>query len=84
MRYQVAAYRNAQQDSIIKRFGTEKFWEHGEYIEGCGVLRLDKETGLPEWKDTSKTYEQDLKVFNSMVQLYYDRHPIILKRVKGE
>jgi len=53
MRYQVAAYR----------------WGLGlnEVVEGCGVLRLDKETGMPEFKDTTKTYEQDLRVFRKMV-----------------
>ena len=44
-------------------------------IEGCGILRLDKETGYPEWKDTSITYEQDLKVFNALVELWYARNP---------
>jgi len=77
MRYQVAAYRWA-----MRRSCSEKPFEYNE-IEGCGVLRLDKETGLPDFKDHSKTYEQDLKVFNSMVQLYYDRHPIIRKKVRG-
>jgi len=50
---------------------------------GCGVLRLDKETGLPEWKDFSKRYESDLAVFNGMVSLYYLRHKQIRKRFEG-
>ena len=49
-------------------------------MEGCGILRLDKETGMPEWKDFSKRYEQDLRVFNAMVNLYFERHPIIRKK----
>jgi len=53
-------------------------------IQGCGVLRLDKETGMPDWNDTSKTYEQDLKVFNAMVDLYFERHKLIAKRLRGE
>jgi len=43
-------------------------------IEGCGILRLDKETGMPEWEDTSDTYEQDLKVFNCLTDLWYAIH----------
>ena len=48
-------------------------------VEGCGILRLDKETGLPEWKDFSKRYEKDLKIFNAMATLYMIRHPRIAK-----
>jgi hypothetical protein len=63
MRYQVAIYRSAIEDS-----------------EGCGVLRLDKETGMPEFKDTSKSYEQDKKIFLKMLDLYMERHPRIKKK----
>ena len=52
-------------------------------VQGCGVLRLDKETGMPDWCDTSKTYKQDLRVFNRMVDLYFERHPIVAKRFEG-
>ena len=45
----------------------------------CGVLRLDKATGLPEYKDTSKTYEQDFNVFMHMLRLFYARHPRLRK-----
>jgi len=44
-----------------------------------GVLRLDKETGMPEYKDYSKSYEKDLAVFNAMVNLYMLRHPRVAK-----
>lgn len=44
-------------------------------VEGCGILRLDKETGYPEWKDTSDTYKQDLKVFMTLAELWWLRHP---------
>jgi hypothetical protein len=47
--------------------------------EASGILRLDKETGLPEYKDFSKTYEADLAVFNAMVNLYFLRHPRVAK-----
>jgi len=52
-------------------------------VDGCGILRLDKETGIPEWKDFSKRYLSDLAVFNAMVDLYYLRHPRIRKRFKA-
>ena len=42
-------------------------------IKGCGVLYLDKETGTPIWCDTSSTYEQDVAVFNCLVDLWYAR-----------
>lgn len=64
MRYQVAAYRNAIRYTV----------------EGCGVLRLDKTTGMPDWNDTSNTFDSDLRVFNRMVDLYFERHPIVAKR----
>jgi len=82
MRYQVAAYRNAADISshfTATVFKASDFTEIPE-IEGCGILRLDKTTGLPEWHDTSKSYEQDLKVFNRMVDLYFERHPRIKKK----
>ena len=71
MRYQVAAYRIAIEDEIQ---------DEELYPEGCGVLRLDKETGMPDWNDTSKTFDSDLRVFNRMVDLYFERHPRIAKR----
>lgn len=43
--------------------------------EGCGILRLDKETGYPEWVDTSATYENDLLVFNILTDLWWLRNP---------
>jgi len=47
--------------------------------EGCGIVRIDKKTGLPEFKDTTKTYEKDLAVFEAMVDLFYSRHPRLRK-----
>ena len=75
MRYQVAAYRSAW-DNLVS---SDNEYGIGLYPKGCGVLRLDKETGLPDWKDTSKSYESDLKIFNAMLQLYMLRHPRISK-----
>ena len=94
-RYQVAAYRWAMEENetirIIKEFGEKKdnghtiidvaeIKKHQKPIEGCGVLRLDKETGMPDWNDTSKSFERDLRVFNRMVDLYFERHPRVAKR----
>jgi len=71
MRYQVAAYRSTIEEFIR--------------VSGSGVLMLNKETGMPTFKDTSKTYERDLETFNKMVELYFLRHPRIEKRFeKGE
>lgn len=42
-------------------------------VTGCGILRLDKETGMPEWKDTTETYEQDLVVFSFLCGLWWAR-----------
>lgn len=72
MNYQVASYRYAFQNNFILTDLQE--------IEGCGILRLDKEFGMPYFKDTSKSYVQDLIVFNSMVDLFYARHPKIRKK----
>ena len=67
-RIQVAAYRSVM-----------------EICDGCGVLRIDKTTGLPDWNDISeKNYKQDLKIFNRMVDLYYDQHEQIGKKARGE
>ena len=49
-------------------------------IEHHGVLRLDKATGEPSYKDYSKSYEKDLAVLRAMVNLYFLRHPVVSKR----
>lgn len=58
MRYQVAAYRQADPT-----------------IQGSGILRLDKQTGDPEWKDISDTHETDSKVFNHLAAVWWLTHP---------
>jgi len=76
-RYQVAAYRSAMEQGA--------FEEEALIPEGCGVLMLDKTTGMPKFKDTSKTYLEDLAVFEKMVELYYLRHKRVAKRFeKGD
>jgi len=48
-------------------------------VPGCqamGVLRLDKETGLPDWYPyTNEDYERGLRTFNILTKLWYARHP---------
>lgn len=57
-RLQIAAYRHAAE-------------EGGHKTEGTGILRLDKKTGQPEFKDYSERYERDLKAFLKLTDLYY-------------
>lgn len=54
--------------------------------EGNAILRLDKETGMPQFRDFSKRYEKDLKVFKAMVRLYMLSHPQIAQKAgwKGD
>ena len=89
MRYQAAAYRWAWDVEQRKRYshqnGIRVDCERNDWLDkhapsGCGILRIDKTTGEPEWKDTTKTYEKDLKIFNAMAELYILRHPIIARR----
>jgi len=56
---QIAAYRHAYEIEMKVK------------MDGMGVLRLDKETGLPEFKDYSKVYEQKLNAFFHLVDYYY-------------
>jgi len=82
---QIAAYRYAKTKELQEIWdGYDKERFNGIYeaslITGSGILRLDKETGLPEWKDFSKRYESDLNIFNKMVELYFARHPIIARK----
>lgn len=50
-------------------------------VEGCGILYLHKQTGQPNWRDSSATYEADLNVFNILVDLWYASHPNVSKRI---
>lgn len=42
-----------------------------EGVEGIGVLRLDKLTGVPEWKDYTEGREGYLDGFLSLVNVFY-------------
>ena len=55
---QIAAYRGAAEAM-------------GEPTDGCGILRLDKKTGLPEWKDYTKRQERDYNAFLKLLDYYY-------------
>jgi hypothetical protein len=50
----------------------------------CGILRLDKESGMPFYRDRTKYYERDLEIFQHMLEIYFLRHPILAKQFKGE
>jgi hypothetical protein len=45
-----------------------------EGTEGCGLLYLGKSTGKMVWVDTSNTYEKDLRIFNHLVEIFYETH----------
>ena len=82
---QISAYRSAKQKELQEIWdGYDKENFSGIYeaslITGNAVVRFDKETGLPEWKDFSDRYEKDLKVFNKMVEFYMLRHKIIARK----
>ena len=40
-------------------------------IQGIGVLRLDKETGIPEWKDYTDKYDRSIMAFQKLIEFYY-------------
>lgn len=48
--------------------------------KASGILRLDKETGIPEYKDFSKSYKKDIREFELALELYMHRHPRIAKK----
>ena len=55
---QIAAYRNA-----AMMMGNE--------VYGCGILRLDKKTGEPEWKDYTKRQDRDFAAFEKLLAYWY-------------
>jgi len=46
-----------------------------EGVEGMGILRLDKETGYPDWYDLTAQREQAEEIFMCLLKLWYLRHP---------
>lgn len=82
---QLSAYRCARQnisdlgiDEVVFKHKTDNE-EMAEFkvsyepvkINAMGILRLDKETGLPEYKDFSKNYDNAINAFTGLVQFYY-------------
>lgn len=74
-------------------YSSEPFYQVAAYratqpeADGCGVVRLDKETGKYEFRDTSghklrskNRWEKDLIGFRNNLREYYHRHPRILKK----
>jgi len=59
MEMQLAAYRKCYE------------MNYNCIIDGIGILRLDKITGRPFWKDVTKNYERKLQAFHSLVDYYY-------------
>ena len=53
-------------------------------VNGHGVLRIDKETGLPDFKDYSKFYWEDCDEFLLSKRLYFKRHPRIAGQFEDE
>lgn len=74
-RYQTAAYRDARTEQLIEQGA-------GYVPEANSALRLDRSTGEYEYKPYGKTYNDDLEIFNAMVNLYYLRHPRIAKKFR--
>lgn len=62
---QISGYRGALSNMVLHGFIQDY------NVEGIGILRLDKETGLPEFKDYSAVYEQKLEAFLRLVDFYY-------------
>jgi len=42
-----------------------------EWSNGMGILRLDKETGIPEWVECTKKYDRSLDSFLALLKFYY-------------
>lgn len=57
-RMQIAAYRSAAE-------------EGGEITDGTAVLRLDKKTGQPEFKEFTERYDRDREAFHKLTEFYY-------------
>lgn len=56
---QIAAYREAH--GVMT----------GKITDGCAILRLDKVTGEPEFKDYTKRQDRDFKSFSKLLDFWY-------------
>jgi hypothetical protein len=68
---QLAAYRLAFEGMMTD--------EDDYNIEGMGILRLDKETGVPEWKEY-RDYTRKRQAFLALLEFYYK---VKKRRLKG-
>jgi len=80
---QVISYASARQEVQLKPFTMKILFKNEEetrdyvmtqppvIIDGVGVLRLDKETGQPEWKDYTKNYDRKLSAFLKLLEYWY-------------
>jgi len=67
-KYQIAAYRRAF------NMDKKRVKSLGGLITRSGILRLDKETGLPEWEDTSDSHSKDEQAFLALLSFYHLTH----------
>jgi len=75
---QISAYKYARillngMSADIKRKDEKSYIETYESydIQGMGVIRLDKETGYPEYKDYTKNYDRGFESFGHLCRYYY-------------
>ncbi|MBV6343612.1 hypothetical protein HWQ67_18755, partial [Candidatus Magnetobacterium casensis] len=61
---QTAAYRQAWNHMSMSD-------PHEVIVEAHGVLRLDKVTGMPEYRDHSEKYERDIRAFECLREFWY-------------
>jgi len=73
MRYQVAEYRAMVpfDEELVKATG-------GGKVTRSLILRLDKESGMPQSHDISDTYPTDLIIFRKLAEAYALINPITL------
>ncbi len=56
------------------RYQVAAYRQTDDTIEGTGILYLDKESGLPRWRDVSATYDRDRAVFDCLTELWHLIH----------
>ena len=58
-------FRNTDGDTLSELYGEIN-------IDGAGILRIDKETGMPEWKDFTEKLDRQCNAFLCLVRFYYE------------
>lgn len=56
---------------LVGPFGNYKIDYPKVKMDGTGILRIDKFTGMPDFKDYSEKYRRDVAIFQVLIQLYY-------------